>query len=166
MKHLSVLFILLVALGLSACDSSLPPSPVPAPKAVSTSPVATPAQVVPAASLISPVPTPAAGQGVVTGILIDQRTGQPAVKTILYLEPSMNHEAPPLLYGPLNNQPKTTSLEGGQFIINNVPPGEYILALYSPVDILFYQRADGTAVLVQVKPGEVTDLETVATYIP
>jgi hypothetical protein len=115
---------------------------------------------------MSPIPTPVPGQGVVTGVLIDQRTGQSAVKTILYLEPSWEHDVPPLLYGPLNNQPKTTSLEGGQFIITNVPPGEYILALYSPIDILFYQQPDGSAVLVQVKPGEVNDLGKVINFIP
>jgi hypothetical protein len=115
---------------------------------------------------MSPIPTPAAGQGVVTGLLIDRQTGQPAAKTILYLEPAMNHGVPPILYGPLQNQPRTTSLEGGQFVMANVPPGEYILALYSPIDILFYQQADGSAVLVQVKAGEVADLDKVISSIP
>jgi hypothetical protein len=153
---------------MTACDAKPDPASSPlkpdstAPASVQ-SPVATP---ISAASLMSPIPTPTAGQGVVTGVLIDQRTGQPAVKTILYLEPAMNHDVPSLLYGPLNYQPKTTSLGTGQFVITDVPPGEYVLVLYSPIDILFYQQADGSAVLVQVKPGEVTDLEKVQTFIP
>lgn len=160
MKRFALFLVLIASLVLAACTSSLPS---PAPRPVSTSPVATPVSV---ASAVSPIPTPTAGQGVVTGILIDQRTGQSAVPTIMYLEPAMNHDAPPLLYGPLNNQPRTTSLEDGRFVITDVPPGEYILALYSPIDISFYQQVDGSAVLVQVKSGEVIDLEKVTTHIP
>lgn len=126
-----------------------------------------------AAVAISPVSTPTVaamtpqqpGTGGVIGRLTDIRTGQPAVTTILYLEKSINHNAPPLLYGPLNGQPRTDSTLDGSFAFNNVPPGEYILALYSPIDILFYSQG-GKAVLVQVKAGEVLDLGQVVTFIP
>lgn len=155
-------------LVLTACDAkpSLSPSPR---QPVSTMPASGPSPIetpIPAASVMSPIPTPVAGQGVVTGVLIDQRTGQPAAETILYLEPSVNHNVPPILYGPRNNQPRTTSLKDGQFVITDVKPGEYVLALYSPIDILYYQQADGSAVLIQVKPGEITNLGKIFSYIP
>ncbi len=173
MKRFILLLVLIASFVLSSCTGSLPS---PAPKPASTSPVITPvagknavspvATSAAAMSALSPIPTPVAGQGVVAGILIDKPTGQVAPETILYLEHSINHSAPPLLYGPLNNQPRTTSLKNGQFVITNVPPGEYVLALYSPIDILYYQQADGSAVLIQVKSGEINDLGKVYSYIP
>jgi len=129
------------------------------------SPIQPPAD--PLATLIpSPLVTPQAGQGVVVGSLIDQRTSQAAVKTILYLEPSLNHDAPLILYGPLNGQPTANSTDTGGFVFENVPPGEYILVLYSPVDILYARQPDETALLVQVQAGQVTDLGRVVTDVP
>jgi hypothetical protein len=155
---------LLLLLIVAACDAPSIPAPVsplstvsPVPGAVAASPVSTPTV---------PAMTPQPGTGGVIGRLSDIRTGQPAVITILYLEESINHDAPPLLYGPLSGQPRTDSLSDGSFAFNNVPPGEYILALYSPIDILYYQQGDGKAVLIQVEEGEILDLGQVVTFIP
>lgn len=157
-----VLGCLLVSIALIACGAPT----VPAVDLVTTaSPLATPQVSLVSTPSITAV-TPQPGTGAVIGRLTDIRTGQPAVKTILYLEQTINHDAPSMLYGPLSGQPRTDSTPDGSFTFNNVPPGEYILALYSPVDILYYQQGDGKAVLIQVKDGEVLDLGQVVTFIP
>lgn len=155
---------LLLLIIVAACE--VPPIPATVSPLPTASPLTT-------AVAFSPVSTPDVaeiapqqGTGGVIGRLTDIRTGQPAVRTILYLEESINHDAPPLLYGPLSGQPRTDSSSDGGFAFNNVPPGEYILALYSPIDILYYQQGDGKAVLIQIKEGEVLDLGQVVTFIP
>ncbi len=155
---------LLLLLIVTACDT-LPTSTASSPLSMA-SPLATNTGVspLPAPTVATIAPQP--GTGSVIGRLTDVQTGRPAVTTILYLEKSMNHDAPPLLYGPLNGQPRTNSLPDGSFAFSNVPPGEYILALYSPIDILYYQQGDGKAVLIQVEEGETLDLGQVVTFIP
>ena len=159
---------LLLLLIMTACD--VPPIPATVVSPLST---ASPLAAAAAPAAVSPLPTPAVaaitpqpGTGGVVGRLSDIRTGRPAVITILYQEESINHDAPPLLYGPLSGQPRTDSLPDGHFAFNNVPPGEYILVLYSPIDILYYHQGDGKAVLIQIKEGEVLDLGQVVTFIP
>jgi hypothetical protein len=110
--------------------------------------------------------TPAPGTGVVVGTLLDQNTLQPPPVTILYLEKSFDHDVPPVLYGPLNNQPRVDSSPDGSFSFASVAPGEYILVLYSPIDIYYAKQSDGRALLVQVQDGQVTDLGQVISDIP
>ncbi len=147
-----------IAVSLMALVACGGPEPFQSPVAPTiVSPVLTP----------RPPVTPPPDRGVVTGTLIDRRTSQPSYVTTLYLELSFNHGVPPVLYGPLNEQPTTTSAPGsGHFTFESVPPGEYILVLYSPIDILYAQHADGAALLVQVQAGQVTDLGQVVTYVP
>ncbi len=114
----------------------------------------------------SPLITPGPDQGAITGQLIDDRNSQPAAQTAVYLEHSVDHNVPPVLYGPLNNQPLTTTDNHGNFTFNHIPPGEYVLIIYSPMDIWYYQKPDGKAILIEVKPGEVVDLGQIVTYIP
>ncbi len=150
-----------VVLSVFILTSCSTPSPTQSPL-----PTLQPVSSIAAPLAISPVMTPQPGMGIVMGQLIDIRTGQPAYKTILYLEPTIEHQAPLVLYGPLNGQPETDSLPDGRFVLDKVPPGEYILALYSPVDILYYQKPEGTAVIIQVKAGQVVDLGRVEYFIP
>jgi len=110
--------------------------------------------------------TPAPGTGIVVGTLLDQNTLKPPPVTILYLEKSFDHDVPPVLYGPLNNQPRVDTPPDGSFTFANVPPGEYILVLYSPIDIYYAKQSNGRALLVQVQDGQLTNLGQVVSDIP
>jgi len=128
--------------------TSIEPSPVPDP----TSPLPTP----------SPLPldsTPQPDTGIVRGRLVEP--GRPSGGQLVYLAPVLKPVEPGSIgvarLDPASD-PRADADEAGQFIFLDVLPGQYALALMSPVGAVLIQGSDGGDIIVTVEPGQAVDL--------
>jgi len=76
---------------------------------------------------------------------------------------TQDHKVPQTLYAPPNDQPRGVTDETGQFIISEVPDGEYAVILYSPPFALqVVTNPDGRqAMLINAKADKVINIDTV-----
>jgi hypothetical protein len=100
----------------------------------------------------------------VTGRLISAADGKPLVGVVAFLEHTTpEHNIPPVLYAPPNNQPRAKTDEEGRFVISAVPEGEYVVILFwPPFDLQVVTEADGdTPMLINIRPGKVVDIGSI-----
>lgn len=115
------------------------------------------------------VPEPGDDTGVVTGVLIDIETGEPlAFQSVylgfkIYLTPGPGYS-----YGLQEfSSPHTITTPDGEFAIGNVPPGEYLLIVFTPFGISVVMQPNSDRELdVVVSAGEVVDLGTMEALKP
>lgn len=115
------------------------------------------------------VPTASADSGVVTGKLINLETGEPIAFQSVYLG-TKNYLTPGPGYTYTlqeNSSPHTLSDENGMFAIGAVPPGEYILMIFTPFGATVVMQPNSDRELdVVIKAGEVLDLGTMEALEP
>lgn len=164
--HKIVGITLAVLVCAAACTTSTP-SPQPTTTTKSPLPSPQPLQEAPkpeSATFASVLPTPDPNWGTVTGRLAEAADGKPIVGLMAFLEQTTpEHNVPPVLYAPPNNQPRAKTNEDGTFIISEVPEGEYVVILFSPPFALqVVTESDGdTPMLINAQPGKVIDVGTV-----
>lgn len=115
------------------------------------------------------VPTASADSGVVTGKLINSETGNPIAFQSVYLGVK-NYLTPGPGYTYTlqeNSSPHSLTNEDGEFAIANVPPGEYILMIFTPfgATVVMQPNSDRELDLV-VTAGKVLDIGTMEALEP
>jgi hypothetical protein len=168
-----VLFALISALILAACGTSpkvdvtnspleqqSAQSPLAAPESAETGDTNTPIQLT---QVPLEPPTPAAGKGVVYGVLVRNLEGmepEPMTKTRLYLAPvkEASGGGTYVSHSPTTD-PVTFTNEDGSFIFADLEPGTYGLIVATPLGSVLMKHQDTTEeVVVTVGAGEAVDL--------
>lgn len=107
------------------------------------------------------VPTPGPNSGVVTGKLIDSITGKP-YKSDVFLSKNLTSdhpEMPPLISFSYDSNPRAAQDDAGNFIFKDVPPGEYVIALWSPGNVQFVlEKGTSNPFQIKVEAGKVLEL--------
>lgn len=112
------------------------------------------------------IPTPEAETGVVVGQLLTPGPGGEPYYGTLYLARTISSDTegmPPIIAFSESEDPVSIQDKTGRFLFTAVLPGEYALALWSPVSSTILQKPDSEEYLVfAVRAGEVTDLGIIA----
>jgi hypothetical protein len=123
-----------MVLSLVSCSTSVP-SPLPTPGPRNDSPVQPPPVVgVDIPDAPSP-PEPPSGKSSVSGVAYSYTVKRFVPGTLFYLTPaSSDNQVPPLLVGP---EPASGDIQGetgsqGEFVLNDVPPGDYYFVIWAP----------------------------------
>jgi hypothetical protein len=146
-----------------------PVSPIATP-AAPVSPIATPA------APVSPIATPAApaitvvpekGKAALSGLLYSLNFQRTIPETAFYLIPAEADKQPPeVLFGP---RPEKGDIRGfsdaeGRFLLNNIPPGDYFMAVWAPLNWILAVEgasADSNPRLISLSPDESKTLGTI-----
>jgi len=99
------------------------------------------------------------GSGSIRGVLIDTE-GKPVANIFVFLANITESPAGPIISFTLESQKGGTN-DQGQFVIANVPPGVYSLAIWTPaVNFLIPapNGEEGSAIRVEVRSGQITEL--------
>jgi len=86
---------------------------------------------------------------------------------IVFLEQTtQEYTVPPVLYAPPTDQPQATTDAAGEFIISEVPDGEYVAILYMPpFDLQVITRPESEQpLLITAQAGEVINIDTVSVF--
>ena len=158
---------------LGACRQSPPADPTVTERATVDSPVPTEPQSLirtPSPALSSPVltpraiPTPEEGKASVVGTLYTFSGDAPIPGTVFYLTPPREgtDDPPRVLSGPSREAGdiQGASDNAGQFVLTNVAPGKYYVAVWAPYDwILAVESPTArTPRLITLSPDEQRDL--------
>lgn len=120
-----------------------------------------PSQISPYPSIF---PTQIASMGTVVGKLVSDPPGSSLAGLALYLGSIL-----PLTPGPdhlitldLVNSPKTSILEDGRFVVENILPGEYVLIIWTPHDSRYVPDPNNPEqeFIVEVVGGQIVDIGT------
>jgi len=113
-------------------------------------------------------PAPAAGKASLTGILYSYSGHAPIPETIFYLTPAVGEtkQHPPLVFvGPREEQGDIQGISDteGQIFLNDIPPGNYFLAVWAPYNWILAAESDTdpTPRLIVLEPDQREDLGTV-----
>ena len=116
------------------------------------------------------VPKPDESSGVVIGKMITKSDNEPYIAPRLYLGSYIVPEedvadAPSLIGISVESDPVAQQAQDGSFVFANIQPGDYILLIWSPMNIVPAEKGDGQGeMVVSVEAGKVIDLGTV--YVP
>lgn len=116
------------------------------------------------------IPTPDESSGVVIGKMITETDNEPYIAPRLYLGSYIVAEedvadAPPLIGISVESDPVAQQAQDGSFVFANIQPGNYILLIWSPMNIVPAEKGDGQGeIVVSVEAGKVIDLGTV--FVP
>jgi hypothetical protein len=187
-----VVMVLALAVWLSACTPDAQPATYPAPTAGEQTTDAYPRptvelyvppepQTYPAPAGDVPLPTPftipepGANTGVVTGRVLDVDSGGALGNLEVYLgyknyltpEPGAPAGAAYTYEIQRNSSPHIFADEQGRFALGEVPPGEYILIVFTPnsISVAFEQNSDMELAVI-VEAGKVLDLGDVPVTNP
>ena len=158
-KIMLCLVLLVVIAAMVGCNSTpSPDSPVPQP---TDSTVAVPQP--------PPPPSPQPGEASVSGILYTFTGHAPIPGTIFYLTPAKEEDdgphPPMVLVGPHEDKGdyRGTSGSHGEFIINDIEPGNYYLAVWAPYTwvLAVNSPTDFTPRLIQLSPNTQINLGVV-----
>jgi hypothetical protein len=119
----------------------------------------TPIQTEPKTSL--QIPTPGPESGVVSGQILDSATGKPLERNFfLSKNLTLDHpELPPLISFSYDSNPRAAQDDAGYFVFKDVPPGEYVLVLWSPADLQFVmEKGTDNPFSIKVEAGNALDL--------
>jgi len=115
----------------------------------------------PGAGVVYAVPSPDQNTGVVIGKIFDEATKKPLGGYTIYLASIiwMTPE-PAYSYGVQeNSSPHTLADEQGRFAIGNVPPGNYIVMVWTPFSAsVIMDPRTGKELDVRVEAGKILDL--------
>lgn len=139
-------------------------SPTPSPQPTTTTSVLPP-PTLPPTPFVSVLPTPDPSAATVTGLLLRANNRAPYEAVMVFLERTPRENTPPgVLYAPPNDQPRAMSDASGEFIITNVPEGQYVAILYSPpFDLqLVTEPFSDEPMFINAEPGEVINIGTVS----
>lgn len=167
---LGVLKLVVIGLLLSACQFSQPaavvtPSPTPA-VAPTQGPAADPTPSL--APLL--IPAASADSGVVHGVLRREVQETPINEVDLYLAEIIpgDEEAMRVAGLDTNQAPHAITNANGEFVFTDVQPGEYALALVTPIGSMLIPdpKTPGRDVLFTVEAGQTIDLGTLSVHLP
>jgi hypothetical protein len=115
------------------------------------------------------VPEPTADKGVVTGTMLDLNTGEPMRFVWIYLGKKIFLTPGPGYNYALQEKssPHTQSDENGRFAIGDVPPGNYLLMIFTPrsASVVMVPNTDREQEVV-VEAGETNDVGEVKALPP
>jgi hypothetical protein len=133
------------------------------------SPIASPAPEQEIAPTLK-VPEPESGKGTVVGVLYDQALEQPYAHQFIYLarigemKPQQG-DGEPMLFAELDvtSDPFAQTDETGRFVIENVEPARYVIAVRLPnlQELLLYDTGTSANLFVEVEPGKIADMGVV-----
>ena len=108
------------------------------------------------------IPTPESGSGIIVGQLLTPGAGGEPYYTSIYLARTIDTDKagyPPIIAFSENEDPLASQDKTGTFLFENVEPGLYALAIFSPLASTIIQDPDtGDYMLVEVRAGEVLEL--------
>ena len=143
---------LVVVIVLAACAT---PNPQPADSPLPTSQPK---------AFVSVLPTPDSDAATVVGKLVNLTDNTPLPGLTVFLERTPQAQnAPPLIYAPPNDQPRTVTSTAGDFVISEVPDGEYVVVVFLPpvdIEVLLDRQSKEQPLFVSVKAGDVVDIGT------
>jgi nitrous oxide reductase accessory protein NosL len=124
-----------------------------------------------AISTATPIVVPTAGKdtGVVTGVLINTETGEPMAYQSVYLGMRIYLTPGPGYTYALQeaSSPHAITAEDGEFAIGDVPPGDYILMIFTPFGASVVMQPNTDRELdVKVAAGQVLDVGTLEAVQP
>jgi len=152
-----------------ASPLSAPDSPLAAP----VSPLAVPA-IVQASGCDLDFPAPAAGTGIVCGRVVSNTpvTGYfmagdfylaPVIYSKATLEDGSEIDVPFISLNVGSDKLADIKTEIGEFVFLDVPPGEYGVVIYTPLQsFLFHDGTGQNTLMFEVTPGEIEKLDTIA----
>lgn len=113
------------------------------------------------------IPEPPSDKGVITGQLLTPGPGGQPYYATLYLahtiESSEDGGYPPIISFSEDENPIAQQDKSGRFLFVDIPPGEYALAIWSPISSTIIQDPDtGDYLVFTVKAGEITDLGVIS----
>jgi len=126
------------------------------------SPIATQASEVTTFPIEAPAeaPIPEAGKASISGVLYSFTSDGPIPETVLYLTPARGEakRPPSILVGPRKElgDIQGVSDDHGQIFLNNIPPGNYYLAVWAPYDwiLAVESTTDITPRLIELEPNQ------------
>lgn len=153
--------------GSAASPAQQPTSPYPGGEAPPTSTPAVPPDATP-----PPIPTAGTETGVVHGILLSAATQEPLTPAnataVMYLSPLVTGTNEDFPIAVLDKEISPTTLPGmeGIFVFLDVPPGEYLIVVETPLNQVAARSVDDVEydLVVNVVAGEVIDVGRI--YIP
>jgi len=110
------------------------------------------------------VETPKPGRASVSGVIWSTGGNGPIPKTSLYLSPvqSLDPKAQPLILGPQNDRGDVRGVSDGEgrFVFNSIPPGQYFLYVWAPLNWIAATQNATTEDLLQIvlAPDAVVDI--------
>ncbi len=117
------------------------------------------------------LPMPEAGKASISGVLYSFTGKGPIPETVFYLTPAIGGEntgPPALLVGPRGESRDTHGLSDaqGRIALNNIPPGNYYLAVWAPYNWILAVESDTnmTPRLIMLKSNQRLNLGIV--YVP
>jgi hypothetical protein len=122
-------------------------------------PAATPTKTEEKPSLL--IPTPGPESGVISGKILDSTTGKPFERNIFLSKnlTSDHPELPPLISFSYDSNPRAIQDDAGNFVFIDVPPGNYVLVLWSPADMDFVtEKGTDKPLAIKVEQGKSLDL--------
>lgn len=161
--------LLVVALLATACQFNVPTPPAPTP---TTAPAAATAEGAAPTATAEPLIIPAATEsaGVVHGRIVREVGDAPILGGVeLYLAEIIPSDTEVMRVAGLdtNEAPKATLSITGEFVFADVPPGEYAIALVTPVSqMLITDKENGRDLLVTVEANSTVDLGTLPVNVP
>lgn len=156
--HLWSAMLFLAALSVVGCRST---DTVPTATSTShTSPVESPLPTATTAPPEQTIPAPGSDTGVVVGAVEVEELGDPMRGVQVFLgEPIGSDSGEPLFGLDPSSAPGAEADEQGRFVIPDVPPADYVIVLWSPVNsILARDPETGDPLLISVEAGEVVDV--------
>lgn len=115
------------------------------------------------------VPTPGSDTAVVTGVLVNVEDGTPLEFASIYLGKKIYlTPAPGYTYGLQEaSSPHSLTNPDGQFAIGDVPPGQYILMIFTPFGASVVMEPNTDRELdVTVTAGQLLDIGTMEAIMP
>jgi hypothetical protein len=116
------------------------------------------------------VPTSAAGKGTIRGIIVHLDTKKPLTDNdgaTLYLAGIINGEFRTAGLDK-TTAPRATPDTQGNFMFSNIEPGEYAIAIASPIsEFLLHEANDQSKdLIIKVEPDKTLDLGTITSKFP
>lgn len=168
MRHLSIMVLMTLVTGLSACSTEPTPEITFESPLAHTSPLVTPTT---SAFVPTPIPSPLPDKGAITGQFVDYVSGEPAVEMVIYLG-----ELSPLSTGDSeshvvtmlpSSSPSTTTDKQGHFAFLDVEPGIYAMVMWTPMNSWVVSDPETKLdILVTVEAGMITDMGEIVTDLP
>ena len=113
------------------------------------------------------IPAPSNDTAIVHGILVSLSSGnEPYIAPTLYLGSIITTDTGVFLGSiSVNEDPEGLQASNGQFLFTDVPPGNYGLFIWTPVNaFIIKDEKTGEPVVLEVTAGETIDLGTI--YVP